>query len=913
MGFEVFQEAVRRAARGELPRPLWRSGQLLGTLLRPFVTDPNVEWHPTLACRKYARLYAEALCCALDAGETGALWKVPAACVRRARRCVLPLVEGIAAFEHDLLAMEEPKRFADGVCDFVRRLEQLGPGESYAFRGGWRVSGDFAKNRFGCVYHVLTRGLLLLRNEKGDEEEEEEWSLATVNLGQGADYHAGSSARYPLLQVRAVMVFGGISRERVLDPAPWFVLFQNVCTSAKSNGPETLYEIVLPHLASDGGRSLLDALEESEEYGDLETIAHSPTKPEDPKPEPAHSFYATLEALGEYLLGRAQLEPPSARPGRVVKQTTSSSDDALARVRVRFSHAPDDLEDVPLSRLRAQSQQTTPLSSTPEQHLRPNPTASTTETTVTTTTTRALYDRGDRVVVVANAHCAVGSDASSVSAVRIEGRGAMSRSQRRQLAFEMRRAIVAQLVSQLETLVAAPCRAVAEQRAALCCALSKSPVDLEAAAVASDRVAALRRAQDAVGFGESERATCILALEQFALALVKQHRAYGGFKDDEAFLVVDCTDAAADTRDDLEQPPGASSPAVFPLALPPTALGSRCSALVELFARETRRRRTAASVAGNDASQPPTPTPPQKDVKLVTRSGTVVEPRETSVAALLELCGDARPALVAAIVAESSLAAAHDALELAADACEVSRISSSTALANTPPSRFDRFVVLKTEIEQLKKAVEQLPTCDEHGVGVDEDSLVHGQDLDHGPSPPPSPLPPSRDDSRRDGEGDLEDEEDEARAVPTILPLKAEMLTVALPFDGFELIADESETTHLIGGSPANAPRRVTPRPPTFPNAFWETFEMKGVSTDRKICRALDVECSSDRNRNRRHLNKLNLPGLSSEPLREIHCRQILCVCTVGPDVMAIDELYVDLSPPLRIESARELRRRGGI
>ena len=77
------------------------------------------------------------------------------------------------------------------------------------------------------------------------------YAFVTCNTGDGLGYHPVYAGDYPKRKQKTSMRFGGISPKRILTPAVWYLFFKQKVTAVDENGPEILYEVILPFLAGE--------------------------------------------------------------------------------------------------------------------------------------------------------------------------------------------------------------------------------------------------------------------------------------------------------------------------------------------------------------------------------------------------------------------------------------------------------------------------------------------------------------------------------------------------------------------------------------------------------------------------------------------------------------------------------------
>jgi hypothetical protein len=77
--------------------------------------------------------------------------------------------------------------------------------------------------------------------------------VAVSNSGPGLPYHVADHATQ---KYQCTMVLRGVPAWKLTDEWVLYLLLQNFCVPKDTNGPQVLYEVVLPHLA---GKTLHEA------------------------------------------------------------------------------------------------------------------------------------------------------------------------------------------------------------------------------------------------------------------------------------------------------------------------------------------------------------------------------------------------------------------------------------------------------------------------------------------------------------------------------------------------------------------------------------------------------------------------------------------------------------------------------
>eukprot|EP00808_Paulinella_micropora_P012932 g61982.t1 len=129
------------------------------------------------------------------------------------------------------LSLKNPNQLIAFLRKFRAMLEALPVGGCMLVPGGFNNEAGFSP--------------FLLALER---TEEQTFSLAVINSGQGSgEYHFSSAlAAPPKIQTRLVLSFDGVSRMKLLDDAWWFMFWRMGFSGAKANTPDKLYQDLLP-------------------------------------------------------------------------------------------------------------------------------------------------------------------------------------------------------------------------------------------------------------------------------------------------------------------------------------------------------------------------------------------------------------------------------------------------------------------------------------------------------------------------------------------------------------------------------------------------------------------------------------------------------------------------------------------
>ena len=101
--------------------------------------------------------------------------------------------------------------------------------------GGW-----LNRNGGHAVNHVVER------------TSDTTFAFVTCNTGEGVEYHPQLSATYyPKDKRRCAIRVHDIPATRFLNPSVWYVFFRNRVVADDENGPQILYDVVLPYLGND--------------------------------------------------------------------------------------------------------------------------------------------------------------------------------------------------------------------------------------------------------------------------------------------------------------------------------------------------------------------------------------------------------------------------------------------------------------------------------------------------------------------------------------------------------------------------------------------------------------------------------------------------------------------------------------
>eukprot|EP01083_Nonionella_stella_P030773 84290_1 len=139
------------------------------------------------------------------------------------------LEDAVALFRKFVLAMRGGAQLVAFLRHFRKLLEALKPGSFMLIPGGW------VKKAPHFVIFVL-------------EKLENSFRLAVCNTGLGNEYHPVSAIFPPKIKYKNTIVIDDIAPDRILDDAWWAMVFKLIVYKSKLNGPERLYDYLLPFL-----------------------------------------------------------------------------------------------------------------------------------------------------------------------------------------------------------------------------------------------------------------------------------------------------------------------------------------------------------------------------------------------------------------------------------------------------------------------------------------------------------------------------------------------------------------------------------------------------------------------------------------------------------------------------------------
>jgi hypothetical protein len=140
-------------------------------------------------------------------------------------------------------------KFHEFLSFLVERVKKVKPGGFLIVPAAWlrsHVSAERPDENDDGGWAVM---LLLVRDKSKDE-----WSVAIMNTGEGAQYHpvgAWGSAPSPNIPARQnPFVVCDVPLKKLYSSAFWYLLFRQCACPAASNGPMTTYGTLLPFLNS---------------------------------------------------------------------------------------------------------------------------------------------------------------------------------------------------------------------------------------------------------------------------------------------------------------------------------------------------------------------------------------------------------------------------------------------------------------------------------------------------------------------------------------------------------------------------------------------------------------------------------------------------------------------------------------
>jgi hypothetical protein len=198
-----------------------------------------------------------------------------------------------------------------GICE-DSNMKTRAASSMMVFRSGWNARSDYSANKIGFCMHVLER------------TSDDHYSIVTCNTTMDAEhldredkfvggvaYHSATSDEYPRIKARTAMCINDIPRHRIVDPAVWYTLLQNMTDVKPGNCAEVVYGVVLPHLA--GNLSLKHALEKSvptsanatpQKHASGDKALNKPSHGSYEYLYPARSTYSTMITCVSYLMQR---------------------------------------------------------------------------------------------------------------------------------------------------------------------------------------------------------------------------------------------------------------------------------------------------------------------------------------------------------------------------------------------------------------------------------------------------------------------------------------------------------------------------------------------------------------------------------------------------------------------------------
>jgi len=150
---------------------------------------------------------------------------------RRALDKVIGIVQTAVSLAKAMAAVNTPDQFATFLFQLKSALRNMAPTEKLLLLGGWRnMDGGHS------VVHVVER------------DEQGLYAFSVHNAGKGVQYHPSSVSSHPKTKYLTSLRFSGLSADKMLDDAFWYMLMKMNVSMSDDHRCEVLYDVLLPHL-----------------------------------------------------------------------------------------------------------------------------------------------------------------------------------------------------------------------------------------------------------------------------------------------------------------------------------------------------------------------------------------------------------------------------------------------------------------------------------------------------------------------------------------------------------------------------------------------------------------------------------------------------------------------------------------
>ncbi|CAM9230572.1 unnamed protein product, partial [Ectocarpus fasciculatus] len=206
--------------------PIWRQPSFFGEFGDAYIQNSDLEGAPTepslvVMCDLIAK------CCQQNRSELTLFSKEDLRTMRAVHGDLL------GALDFARTCSSTDAGFVDAVDRMVVRLAEMEEGDRQVLLGGWNSK---TKSAHAIVCMVECTG-------------PDTFAWICCNTGQGVEnYHPVSFKDYPERKFKTSIRFDGIERSRIVNPDVWYMILKQTAQASDSHTPETLYEVIIPHL-----------------------------------------------------------------------------------------------------------------------------------------------------------------------------------------------------------------------------------------------------------------------------------------------------------------------------------------------------------------------------------------------------------------------------------------------------------------------------------------------------------------------------------------------------------------------------------------------------------------------------------------------------------------------------------------
>lgn len=205
--------------------PIWRQACFFGEFGDAFIQNTDLEGAPTepalvALCDMIAK------CCQQNKAELTLFKKNDLINMRS----VHSDLQGALDFARSCCSTDEG--FVETISRMMRLIDEMEPGDRQVLLGGWASK---TKSAHAIVNMVECTG-------------PDTFAWVCCNTGQGIEYHPITYTDYPERKAITALRMDGIDRSRIANPDLWYMILKQTTQASDTHTPETLYEIILPHL-----------------------------------------------------------------------------------------------------------------------------------------------------------------------------------------------------------------------------------------------------------------------------------------------------------------------------------------------------------------------------------------------------------------------------------------------------------------------------------------------------------------------------------------------------------------------------------------------------------------------------------------------------------------------------------------